>query len=177
PAENATHRAFHSLFFLAQALGEKTTEEPKNLWIMSDGLAAVSQEDLPDPDKALLLGPCRTIPFEYPNLHCTMIDVGTAQSNVVSALLQYCADVPQSSLMAYRMRRMWNQYAEPLPIQPSDEAQSLRQGGVYLIADGLSVVGLTLALHLADKAKATLVLVGAASPAPRAEWEHLLAMD
>lgn len=172
-----TGRAFHSLLFLVQAIGGSTTDEQKNLWVMSNGLATVSQDDLPNPNKALLLGPCRTIPFEYPNLQCAMVDVGTGQSDVVSVLLQCCATPPQPSLMAYRMGRMWGQYAEPIPVPPNNEALSLRQGGVYLITGGSGVVGLTLALHLAEKAKATLILVDSVSTAPRAEWDDLLKME
>jgi amino acid adenylation domain-containing protein len=174
PAESTCQRAFYSLFFLAQAVGETTTEEQKNLWIISDDLATVSQDDLPNPDKALLLGPCRTIPFEYPNLHCALIDVGAPKGDTVNILLQCCEAPPQSSLIAYRMGRLWNQCAEPLPIPANGEDSRLRQGGVYLITGGLGVIGLTLALHLAAEAKAKLVLVDLASPPPRADWDRLL---
>jgi amino acid adenylation domain-containing protein len=176
PAESTIQSAFYSLFFLAQTVGETATEEQKNLWIISDGLATVSQDELPDPDKALLLGPCRTIPFEYPNLHCAVIDVGIPRADTVSTLLQCCADSPQSSLIAYRMGRMWGQCAEPLPIPASREKSRLRHGGVYLITGGLGVIGLTLALHLATKAKAALILVDNTSVPQRTEWDSLLEM-
>ncbi|OAI57219.1 hypothetical protein AYO50_00285 [Acidobacteria bacterium SCGC AG-212-P17] len=177
PAETTNQGAFYSLLFLAQTVGETTTDEQKNLWIISDGLATVSQDDLPDPDKALLLGPCRTIPFEYPNLHCALIDVGTPKADTVSTLLQCCADPPQSSFMANRMGRMWGQCVEPLPLPASGEESRLRQGGVYLITGGLGVIGLTLALHLATTAKAALVLVDRSSAPRRAEWDSLLKME
>jgi amino acid adenylation domain-containing protein len=177
PVEGVLQHAFYSLFFLAQTVGETTTDEQKNIWIMSDGLATVSQDDLPSPDKAILLGPCRTIPFEYPNLHCALIDVGTPKSNTVSTLLQCCADPPQSSFMAYRMGKVWRQCVEPMPLPGSGDELRLRQGGVYFITGGLGKIGLTLALHLAAKAKAKLVLVDLLSPPPRADWDHLLDME
>jgi amino acid adenylation domain-containing protein len=173
----ALQRAFYSLFFLAQTTGEASIDEQKNVWIVSNDLAAVCQDDLPSPDKAILLGPCRTIPYEYPDLHCALIDVGTPKSDTVSTLLQCCADPPQSSFMAYRMGRMWSQCVEPLPLPDRGEELHLRQGGVYFITGGLGGIGLTLALHLATKSKAKLVLVDIASPPPRADWNHLLDIE
>src|SRR5207244_324309 len=152
-AQVALKPAFDSVFLLAQAAGEANTDERKNLWIVSNELAAVSQDDLPNPEKAILLGPCRTIPHEYPNLHCTLIDVGAPEPNTVSALLQCCSTLPQSSFVAYRMGRLWSQCVEPLPIPASDQDLRVRQDGVYFITGGLGGIGLTLALHLATKAK------------------------
>ncbi len=176
-ADAALHRAFYSLFFLARAVGETSTEEQKNLWVVSNRLAAVSHDDLPSPDKAILLGPCRTIPLEYPNLHCALIDVGTPEPDTASALLRCCARPPQSSLIAYRMGKLWAQCVEPLPLPAGNDDSLLREGGVYLIAGGLGGIGLTLALHLATKTKARLVLVDRASVPARAEWESLLEME
>jgi iturin family lipopeptide synthetase A len=165
-------QTFYSLFFLAQAIGEANIAEQKNIWIVSNGVAQVSQDDLPSPDRAMLLGPCRTIPLEYSNLHCALIDVGSFEQKTVSMLLQYCASSPQSSLMAYRMGRLWSQCVEPLPL-PSTGG-SLRPNGVYLIVGGLGGIGLTLALHLARKAGAKLVLVDVATAPSREDWDRLL---
>jgi iturin family lipopeptide synthetase A len=177
PAVGGLQRALYSLFFLAQTVGEATTDEQKNIWIMSDGLATVSQDDLLNPEKAILLGPCRTIPYEYPNLHCALIDVGAPERNTASTLLQCCADRPQSSFMAYRMGRMWCQCVEPLSLPGNSDELRLRQDGVYFITGGLGKIGLTLAVHLASKVKAKLVLVDFASPPPRVDWGRLLDME
>ncbi|HZD93585.1 MAG TPA: condensation domain-containing protein, partial [Candidatus Sulfotelmatobacter sp.] len=95
----------------------------------------------------------------------------------MSTLLQCCADPPQSSFIAYRMGRMWSQCVERLPLPGSGEELRLRQGGVYFITGALGGIGLTLAFHLATKAKAKLVLVDLASPPPRTDWDHLLGME
>jgi iturin family lipopeptide synthetase A len=177
PEHADLQRAFYSLFFLAQTAGEASIDEQKNVWIVSNDLAAVCQDDLPSPDKAILLGPCRNIPHEYPNLHCALIDVGAPERNTVSTLLRYCANPPQSSLVAYRMGRLWSQCVEPLPLPGKGEDLLVRQNGVYFITGGLGGIGLTLALHMATKVKAKLVLVDLVSPPPREDWDRLLNME
>ncbi len=177
PAQVAHHRALYSLYFLAQTAGEANTAEQKNIWIVSDGLAQVSQDDPLNPDKALLLGPCRTIPLEYPNLRCALIDVGMPERSTVNTLLQCYATPPQSSFMAYRMGRFWSQCVEPLALPASAESLHVRQSGVYFVTGGLGGIGLTLALHLARKTKAKLVLVDLATPPPRADWDRLLDVE
>lgn len=177
PAQTTFHLAFDSLFFLAQTVGEANTVEQKNIWIMSNGLAEVSQDDLSSPDKAILLGPCRTIPLEYPNLRCALIDVGTLERNTANALLQCCTRPPQTSFMAYRMGRFWSQCVEPLPLPASRESARVRHSGVYVITGGMGGIGLTLALHLARKTEAKLILVDIAAPPARPEWDRLLEME
>ncbi len=167
-------QAFHSLFLLAQSVGDQNTAEQKNLWVVSNGLAEVVEDDLLTPDKAIVLGPCRTIPLEYPNLNCAVIDVGPPGRSVATMLLQCCANPPQSSFMAYHMGKFWTQYLEPLSLPANGEGLRVRQGGVYFITGGLGGIGLTLALHLAKETKAKLILVDLATPPARSEWDRLL---
>ena len=174
PRDVSIYRAFHSLFLLAQTAGGDSTAEQKNIWVVSNGLADVIQDDPTSPDKAIVLGSCRTIPLEYSNLHCAVIDVGLPGRSSANALLRCFANPPQSSFMAYRMGKFWSQYPEPLPLAASAEGLHVREGGVYFITGALGTIGLTLALHLARKAKAKLVLADIAVPPARADWEHLL---
>ncbi len=173
----AINRAFYSLLFLTQAIGEANTDDDKNIWVVTNDLANVFRGDLPNPDKAILLGPVRTIPLEYPNLHSTLVDVGEIDGETVSTLLQCCARQPQSSFLAYRMGRVWVQYLERLSLPSSAGSPAVRQGGVYFITGGLGTIGLTLALHLARKSEARLVLVDIEAPPERTEWDHLLTME
>jgi amino acid adenylation domain-containing protein len=168
---------FNSALFLAQAAGAVETGRQKNLWVVSNDLAQVSQQDLPDPEKAALLGICRTIPLEYPDLRCAVIDVGMPKRNPVSTLLECCANPPQSTFLAYRMGRLWRQSTEPLPLPPSGERIRVRENGVYLITGGLGQLGLALALHLARTAKARLVLLDVATLPAQADWEQILAAE
>ena len=166
-------RAFHSVLFLAQAIGAAETANPKNLWIVSNSLAEVAQQDLPDPEKAILLGACRTIPLEYSNLHCALIDVGAPERNVVSTLLQCCANLPN--------HHSWPTAWEGCGPSPWNRCPYHRPGrvcicgrdGVYFITGGLGHIGLTVALHLAKTVKAKLVLLDNANPPARVEWDDL----
>ena len=167
-------QALYSLFFLTQTVGEANAVEPKNIWVVSNGVAQVSQDDLCNPDRAMLLGPCRTIPLEYSNLHCALIDIGSSEKKIASALLQCCANSPHSSLMAYRMGRFWSQCVEPLPLSSNGEGAHLRQNGVYLITGGLGGIGLTLALHLARKTEAKIILVDVDTAPSRKDWDRLM---
>ncbi len=171
--ESDPQQVFYSLFFLAQTIGEANAAEQKNIWVVSNGVAQVSQDDFPSPDRAMLLGPCRTIPLEYSNLHCALIDVGSLEQETASAVFQCCGNPPQSPLMAYRMGRFWSQCVEPSPLPPSGECDRLRQNGVYLITGGLGGIGLTLALHLARKTKAKLILVDVNAAPSREDWDRL----
>jgi amino acid adenylation domain-containing protein len=170
----AIHRAFYSLLFLTQAIGEANPDDDKKLWVVSNSVADVFRGDLPNPDKAILLGLLRTIPLEYPNVHSALIDVGEIDGETVSTLLQCCARRPESSFLAYRMGRVWIQYPERLSLPSSASSPAVRQGGVYLITGGLGTIGLTLALHLAKKSEARLVLVDIEAPPERTEWDQLL---
>ena len=166
--------AFYSLLFLVQTISEPNTVEPKNIFVVSNGVAQVCQDDLPSPDRAKLLGPCRTIPLEYSNLHCALIDVGPLEQKTVSALLQCCANPPQSSFIAYRMGRFWSQCVEPVPLLSSAAGVRLRENGIYLITGGLGGIGLTLALHLARKTEAKIILVDVDAAPSRENWDSLL---
>jgi amino acid adenylation domain-containing protein len=66
---------FHSLVRLAQALGKRSLTEPATLLVVSSGVQRVTGDETLQPAKAVLLGPCRVIPREYPNLACRSLDL------------------------------------------------------------------------------------------------------
>lgn len=180
--EEALHRGFYSLLFLAQALGA-TTEESR-LFVVTDNMQAVSGDETLRPEKATVLGPVKVIPQEFPNLSCRSIDVvlGNApgsSSRLVDQLLAEMnprahgrVDAP-SQVIAYRGRYRWEQIFKLLHldrIRPS----RVRQGGVYLITGGLGGIGLALAGSLAA-AQARLILIGRSAVPERAAWVDWLA--
>src|SRR6185295_14558237 len=65
----------HSLLLLAQALERRGSREPIEICAVADGLCRVERQDLPDPDKAMLLGPVRVIPWEHEGVSCRALDV------------------------------------------------------------------------------------------------------
>jgi malonyl CoA-acyl carrier protein transacylase len=66
---------FYSLVHLAQAMGKWSLTEPAAVLVVSSGLQRVTGEEGLQPVKATLMGPCRVIPREVPNLSCRSLDL------------------------------------------------------------------------------------------------------
>src|SRR6185312_1739672 len=176
---------FYSLIFLAQALGRRAAN-PLRILAVTNGVQAVTGEEELRPEKALILGPCRVIPREYPHLACRSLDLVLPRTNGDS-LLRLAARVaaeldpspggwanpsdptapsdPADSIAALRGSYRWVQdwAPAPLPQEPGLPAR-LRPKGVYLITGGLGALGLEVAGFLARTAAARLVLVGRKPP-------------
>jgi acyl transferase domain-containing protein len=168
-------RAFYSLLYLAQALGDQLltlapadvhVEEKLNIFVVSNNLQEVTGEETLCPEKATLLGPCRVITQEYQNIVCRSVDVivpeRTHQREVLvdSLLEEFGGDSPDR-VIAYRGRHRWVQDFEQIQFDETDEIPGkLRERGVYLITGGMGGMGLELAQYLAGAVRARLVLVG-----------------
>lgn len=165
--EGILDNSFYSLLFLAQALGQHLLNADltdKNadrfeLLVVSNSLHKVVGDERLDPAKATLLGPCRVIPQEYPNVDCRSIDVGL---NPVGLLGELKANVGDK-VVAYRNGRRWVQTFERVRLNGKDAPSRLREKGVYLITGGLGGVGLEIAEYLAGTVRARLVLLGRTS--------------
>jgi acyl transferase domain-containing protein/acyl carrier protein/phospholipid N-methyltransferase len=168
-----------SLTLLTQSLGEVYPQESIVLGAIANQMQAVTGSESLCPEKALLLGPCRTIPLEYPNLTCTSIDlvlpVNSAKScqtlsdRVLAELTAPITDI----VVAYRGRHRWVPHFEPLQLAAASSPR-LRSNGVYLITGGLGGIGLALAQHLAQSVRATLILLGRSAFPERQDWEDWL---
>jgi NAD(P)-dependent dehydrogenase (short-subunit alcohol dehydrogenase family) len=183
-ADPALARGFFSLVFLAQALGKRNLAEPVRVLAVSTGLHGVTGEEPLQPLKAALLGPCRVIPREYPNLTCRSLDVvlpapgGGSRTALARRVLEELAFAAagEEPVAALRGSFRWTQELEPLPLPAVAETPGrLRQGGVYLITGGLGGLGLEVAGMLAREAAAKLVLVGRTPFPEREGWDAWLA--
>ena len=119
-----------------------------------------------NPERAVLLGPCRVIPKEFANIRCCSIDLGSLEESERAAR-QIVAEVssPMADLaVAYRDAGRFVQSIEPAEVQAAGERLPLRRNGVYVITGGLGAIGLTIAEYLAKKAQARLVLLGRTAP-------------
>jgi NAD(P)-dependent dehydrogenase (short-subunit alcohol dehydrogenase family)/acyl carrier protein len=134
--------------------------------------------DLLHPEKALILGPCRVIPQEYPNIRCTSIDLTdtpSTQSQLFNSLMTEFYMKPTDSVIAYRGEHRWVQIFEPWKVNPITTPPSLlRKKGVYLITGGLGGIGLTFAKYLAQHWQANLILIGRSDFPVRSEWSDWL---
>jgi hypothetical protein len=93
-------RGFYSLLFLAQALGNLSSE-PCQLAIISSDMQDVTTATQMQPAKATLLGPYKVIPQELPHIRCCSIDIslGQAEAGLAGRLLdELAADFPAAVL-------------------------------------------------------------------------------
>ncbi|HEX6288833.1 MAG TPA: amino acid adenylation domain-containing protein [Herpetosiphonaceae bacterium] len=179
-------RRVHSLGFLslvsiAQALGRRAERSPTQIEIVSERMHDITGDEALAPASALLLGPCKVIPQEYPHITCRSIDVvppptAAALDLLAEQLLAECLAASPEPVVAYRGRHRWAQTFDALRL--ADEASApprLREHGVYLITGGLGSIGLILARQLAQTVRARLVLVGRSALPERAAWAAWLA--
>lgn len=162
--------SLHNLIRLAQAFGEHGYSEPVDFVILSAGMYRVQGDEDVDPELALLLGPCKTIPLEFPNIRCRVVDLCVADGFEKSAYLlsaEPAAASPRHGV-AYRRGFRWEQYFEAVNLPAATDR--IRPGGVYLITGGMGGIGLTLARYLASF-RARLALIGRSPVPPRNEWQ------
>lgn len=165
----AQDRGFHSLVFLSQALGSRTSAEPARILVFTTGLHEVTGGEQLRPALAPLLGVCRVAPQEYANLRCQAIDLedGPGSSLLTDSWIGGVLADAQSDdpVVAYRGSYRWVPTSEAVKVERSGEQPAwLRTQGVYLITGGLGGVGLSLAEYLARTVEARLVLVGRSKP-------------
>nr|QEO74258.1 condensation domain-containing protein [uncultured bacterium] len=153
PAGLARDQSFHSLVFLAQALGERAVARPCHIAVVSTQLHDVTGGEPLQPLKALLLGPVAVIPQEYAQLACSSIDLDLApryRDRQVEYLLADAALRSGQLPLAYRGGHRWVQDFVPAPL--AAKAPPVRPRGTYVIAGGTGGVGLALAEWLAQAA-------------------------
>ncbi len=186
--KEAADLGYYSLLNLARAVGKLNVTERQRVMVLSNGLFDVSGEGVHRPEKAVLLGPVRVIPQEFPNLLCRSIDISLppsgsgAEEILVQRLLgemaHKTADLADRAV-AYRFHPhtqqwvRWELGEERFPLEaPAARGSNLKEGGVYLITGGLGGIGLVLANQIAQRVKGKLVLTGRSPfPAPT-EWDQ-----
>lgn len=170
--EQAQQSGLYSLLFLTQALADRSLANSLELVVVTDSVQEVSGGESLEPERSTVLGACKVIPLEYPEITCRSVDV-TRDTRLVDQLLIELGE-GEERVVAYRGRHRWIQSFEPVQLDKGAQSR-LSDGGVYLITGGLGSVGFTLAQHLAQTRKAKLALLGRSSlPAPDA-WAQWLA--
>jgi acyl transferase domain-containing protein len=172
-------RGFYSLLFLAQSLSTLDISHPVELEVVSSSLHEVTAStECVRAEKATLLGPCKVIPQEMPNVTCRSIDMvaDAMDERLVDCLLAEMASVPSDRIVAYRGHHRWVQIFEAVKSDSArPEMRRLRDKGAYLITGGLGEAGLAFAESLAGAVKAKLVLVGRSGLPGREQWQQWLA--
>jgi non-ribosomal peptide synthase protein (TIGR01720 family) len=167
----------YSLLYLAQAFASEAHGGSPSITVVTSNAVEVTGDEELYPLHATALGfskaiqqelkyPCRVLDVHLP----AEPDIQRSADRIISELLIESRE----PVVAYRGNYRWIQRFRPMP-QHSSDAQPLRNGGVYLIVGGLGQIGLDLARHVAERARANLVLVSLTGlPVPRERWETIL---
>jgi acyl transferase domain-containing protein len=176
-AERTLQAGFYSLVFLARSLGQNYLSEKITIAVLTDSMQRVTGEERIVPEKATILGPCKVIPKEYPNIACRSIDVSLAgmksgeEARLLEQVVRELVSDAGDALVAYRANQRWVEAFEPVRLEATSGAQTrLRQEGVYLITGGLGGIGMEMAEHLAQTLRARLALIGRSEFPAKDEW-------
>lgn len=175
-------RAYTSLLTLARALGRRGLGPRVCVHVLSNGIQEVAGEGVLSPLAALLLGPCRVAPREFPGLRLRSLDLhvagetdGLAPELARRLLAELVAEAPDD-VVAFRGRERLVAHFAPLRLAERPGGASwLRERGVYVVAGGLGGVGLAVAEHLARRVRARLVLLARRALPPRDAWGEWIA--
>lgn len=176
---------FNSLLRLAQALEPLTSSiGSMAIGVVTAGAQEVTGDEALSPGAAAVLGLCRVIPQEVPDLSCTHIDLagGTPDTwtgragRSVDWLLRELLENGGDRAVAFRGGHKWVLHYEPVRLDTTAPRSPLvRERGVYLITGGLGDIGLHVAEYLARTAQARLCLTGRGGLPVEGEWEAYLA--
>jgi SAM-dependent methyltransferase/acyl carrier protein len=179
--EKSEYLCFYSLLFLTQALNDNNQTHSLEIAIVSNNMQEVTSSETLCPEKALLLGPCKIIPIEYPNISCRSIDIDIPsdeswqEEQLIKGLLNELYAQTSDQVIAYRGYHRWVQDFQPIRLDGRVEGNPrLREGGVYLITGGLGGIGLALAEYIAQTVHVKLILLGRSAFPDRDEWSQWL---
>jgi amino acid adenylation domain-containing protein len=160
---------FLSLLRLAEAIGSGGYAGDVFVRVFAGATADVLGGERVCPDSALLMGAVRTIPLEFNNLACQLLDVEMLEETFqnteefIEMMLSACVHPVTGSVAAIRRSHFWELDVQQASSESVGTAIPLRQRGVYVITGGLGGIGLTIADYLARRVNARLVLI---DPAP-----------
>ncbi|MBW4447035.1 MAG: acyltransferase domain-containing protein [Spirirestis rafaelensis WJT71-NPBG6] len=164
--QHAEYLEFNTLLLLTQCWSKFTINGKLQLWVISNQIQEVTGNEIINPEKAIILGLCKVIPQEYPNITCRSIDVnlineeGREYNNyIIDQIFREFSVLSSDLVVAYRDRYRWVQVFAPVRLESVvEEKIPLKKQGVYLFFGGLESVAFVLAEYLA-KIQATLILI------------------
>jgi amino acid adenylation domain-containing protein len=183
PGSGTMGTGFYSLLYLSKAIGKQDFEGEIRIDVVTADTQEVTGNEILIPGKAVVLGPLKVIPQEYPYIVCRCIDIelpaqGSRQEEILAGCLadEFLLDLDSTDTdIAYRGHYRWIKTYEPVRLEAREAGQlRLRDRGVYLVTGGTGNIGFTLAEYLVKEFRARLVLTGAASLPPREEWGRWL---
>ncbi|WP_416671488.1 type I polyketide synthase [Egbenema bharatensis] len=173
---------FYSLIFLVKALDRQRVHHPLPIAVVTNHLHDVIGTEALVPEKATVLGACKTISQEYPHLTCQSIDIllpSTGPLQESSPINYLLAELftPRNETVAYRGSHRWVQTFEPFRLpETTQHYPRFKTQGTYLIAGELeNSLGWIYAEMLIENFQAQVALVGRIGIPERHVWETWLA--
>ena len=154
-------RYFHSPVFLTQALAGDV--DALRMVFVSTHMQSVPGDTEVHPEKAVLLGPCKVIPREYPHVRCTSIDVAVpegGEAQIAARLLSELEGESADTEVAIRGGDRWVRRYDHVRLDAAGDRTWLREQGVYLLTGGLGGISLAVAEHLASQPRVKIALLG-----------------
>ncbi|MTJ51847.1 SDR family oxidoreductase [Anabaena sp. UHCC 0253] len=173
----AQYLGFYSLLFFVQACGKQVFLHDCEILSIANNIHEVTGSEILCPEKSTILGTVQTIPQEYPNFNCRLIDVifSEEKQQIIKQLIAEITTKSAEKNIAYRGQHRWVQTFASFPLELPATNHKLKENGVYLITGGLSYLGFILAKHLAKTVKAKLILTGRSAVIEKANWQQWLA--
>jgi acyl transferase domain-containing protein len=173
---------FFSLLYVVQGLIKVKSSKPVQIVAVSDNVHLVTGAEQLCPGKATLLGACKSISQEYPDITCRHVDIDLqvgderAMDETAAELIAVPSENASYTVIAFRGGQRWVQIFEPLVLdEPPQAISALRQSGVYLVTGGLGNIGLTLSECLASALHVRLALLTRSKFPRKQEWKGWLA--
>lgn len=160
-----------SLLFLTQSLNKLKMNNSLRILVISNNIQDVNGNEKLDPEKSAILGLCKVIPQEYPNIRFRCIDLVLTNltdtqdrpkyhQSIIDQLLLELTSVSSDNVVAYRDRYRWIQTFEPVRLESVvDEKIPLKKQGIYLFPEGLESIEVVLAEYLAKTFQAKLIFI------------------
>lgn len=170
--EEIFQRGFAGLCSVLRSLDEQGIPGV-DLAVVSAGLHSVAGEKLGDPVAAALLGPVRVLPRQSREIICRSIDCDLAAKGESYLAVQIISEHKSPFLdpvVAYRGDDRWIQTASRVELPPASGSAILKNGGAYLLTQGLSRRSLALAEYLARHFRARVALVASEAFPPSEKW-------
>jgi acyl transferase domain-containing protein/acyl carrier protein len=175
-----------------RALAGTKPDSPVTLCVITQDALSLSADSQIDPAQTAMTGLLKTIPYEHPHIRTQLIDVSQHQqkrqfTRIAKAIYHEAFALQPSEIVALRQgaRSIPQLRALTIPTTTNEQASGapadltlLRQGGGYIILDGLTDIGMVFVQSLAHCTEAKLILTTsqALTPALTGKYQTSLAV-
>ncbi|WP_203872375.1 type I polyketide synthase, partial [Planomonospora parontospora] len=154
---------------LVKAMASLDQQPVPRLWLVTTAAQSPDGAGDIDPEQTAVWGIGRVIPYEHPELRCSMIDIPSdPDPAVLCALHAEIGSDGAETEIALRGRRRYAARLRRRPL-PAARPLSVRSDATYLVAGGFGGVGLITAEWLIRHGARHLVLVGRSGVPSEAE--------